>query len=237
MGHLKTPLVDQLPEPRRGGRHYTRASTASFAPASPAPGEIHAEEDDGAAHDLVHPELLAEEDDAQCNPGEGNEVLVDEHPVGADAADTPLPGCEGVGRREDRRERDGHPRAAVHRRPVQASEPGSGEQQDERCPEEHRVGSDRERGVALQQAHREHGVRPTVIAATRIKTSPTGLAPSAPASPSRKTTPTPTMERPTPSTPQRVGRSSPSTEPSSRPHTGAVAKTRPVFAVLVRLTP
>src|SRR3712207_1980001 len=104
MGHLKTPLVDQLPEPRRGGRHYTPASTASFVPASPAPGEIHAEEDDHAAHDLIHPELLPEEDDARCDPGEGDEVLVDEHPVGADAADAPLPGGERVGRRKNRRE-------------------------------------------------------------------------------------------------------------------------------------
>src|SRR5215213_6456897 len=75
------------------------------------------------------------------------------------------------------------------------------------------------------------------MAATRIRRSPRRLAPSAPTNPSRETTPTPSMESPTPKTPQRVGRSRPSTKPRSRPHTGAVAKTRPVLAVLVRLTP
>jgi len=45
------------------------------------------------------------------------------------------------------------------------------------------------------------------------------------------------MDSPTPNTPPRVGRSNPSAKPSSKPHTGAVAKTRPVLEVLVMLTP
>ncbi len=45
------------------------------------------------------------------------------------------------------------------------------------------------------------------------------------------------MESPTPSTPLRVGCSRPKTAPSSSPHTGAVAKMRPVLAALERLTP
>jgi len=45
------------------------------------------------------------------------------------------------------------------------------------------------------------------------------------------------MERPTPAAPLQVGLSSPSTKPKSRPHTGAVAKMKPVLAALVRLTP
>jgi hypothetical protein len=49
--------------------------------------------------------------------------------------------------------------------------------------------------------------------------------------------PTPSIENPTPSMPLGVGLSSPSIEPKSSPHTGAVAKIRPVLAALVRLTP
>ncbi len=47
---------------------------------------------------------------------------------------------------------------AAHYAPVQARELGGGQEQDERGPEECRVSRDRERGVALQQTHREHGV-------------------------------------------------------------------------------
>src|SRR5215212_7325246 len=45
------------------------------------------------------------------------------------------------------------------------------------------------------------------------------------------------MERATPTTPLPVGRSCPSTEPKSMPHTGAVEKIKPVLAALVVLRP
>src|SRR5215212_8395112 len=49
--------------------------------------------------------------------------------------------------------------------------------------------------------------------------------------------PTPSRESPMPRMPCSLGRSSPSANPSSIPHTGAVEYTRAVFAAVVRLTP
>src|ERR671916_2907790 len=45
------------------------------------------------------------------------------------------------------------------------------------------------------------------------------------------------MQSPTPTMPFQPGRSSPSTKPRTIPQTGAVVKTRPVLAALVRLMP
>ena len=77
---------------------------------------------------------------------------------------------------------------------------------------------------------------PTQKAAMRTSKSPTRVAFSD-VSPSRTTRATPMMESPTPSTPFHVGRSRPRVAPSNNPHTGAVAKIRPVLAALERLTP
>jgi hypothetical protein len=78
---------------------------------------------------------------------------------------------------------------------------------------------------------------PTPRAASKIKRSPMRLLPPAPVIPSQKTRPTPTNERATPRTPLQVGLSNPSANPSRSPHTGAVAKIRPVLAAVVMLTP
>src|ERR671932_459000 len=53
---------------------------------SATPRQVHTQKDYGAAHDLVRPEALAQEDDARGDAGEGDEVLVHQHPVGPDAA-------------------------------------------------------------------------------------------------------------------------------------------------------
>src|SRR5215210_2284914 len=55
--------------------------------------------------------------------------------------------------------------------------------------------------------------------------------------PSKATTATPTTDSARPTIPLTVGRSSPRTAPRRSPHTGAVAKIKPVLAALVRLTP
>ncbi len=52
------------------------------------------------AQDLVHPKALPKEQDPRSDPGQGYEVLVDEHPVGPDAAYAPLPAGEGEGGRK-----------------------------------------------------------------------------------------------------------------------------------------
>jgi hypothetical protein len=88
-------------------------------PTSGAPGEIHAEEDDRAAQDLADAKPLAEEADPRDDPGEGYEVLVDQHPISPDAADTPLLGRKGEGHREDRREPHRGPGPAFHLSPVE----------------------------------------------------------------------------------------------------------------------
>src|ERR671913_514272 len=77
---------------------------------------------------------------------------------------------------------------------------------------------------------------PTQKAAIRTSKSPTRLA-CPDIRPSSTTRATPTMESPTPSTPFHVGRSRPRVAPSNSPHTGAVAKIRPVLPALERLTP
>src|SRR5918998_1766667 len=74
------------------------------------------------------------------------------------------------------------------------------------------------------------------MAARRTSRSPVRLSSPAP-SPSKTTMDTPTTESASPRTPLLVGRPSPSTAPRSRPHTGAVAKMRPVLAGLGRRTP
>src|ERR687893_2754875 len=54
-----------------------------------APGQVHARERDGPADDLLHSQHLPEKHDARGDPREGDQVLVDEHPVGPDAGDAP----------------------------------------------------------------------------------------------------------------------------------------------------
>jgi hypothetical protein len=49
------------------------------------PGQVHAREGDGPADELLRPQHLPEEDDARGDPREGDQVLVDEDPVGPDA--------------------------------------------------------------------------------------------------------------------------------------------------------
>src|SRR5215208_7413347 len=63
----------------------------SRRPALLPAGQIDAEEDHDSAGDLVDPQRLTEEHDARCDPDDGDEVLVDEHPVRPDAAYPPLP--------------------------------------------------------------------------------------------------------------------------------------------------
>jgi hypothetical protein len=63
------------------------------------------------------------------------------------------------------------------------------------------------------------------------------LLPPAAVIPSQKTAPTPTIERHTPMMPLHVGFSKPNMAPKTSPHTGAVAKMRPVFEAEVMLTP
>jgi hypothetical protein len=84
--HEGYPCSDK--EPVRDGVPPARAH-----PTSLAAGQVYAEEDDGPAQQLVYSETLSQEHDARDDAGEGDEVLVDQHPVGP----TPLiPLCQPV---------------------------------------------------------------------------------------------------------------------------------------------
>ena len=137
-----------------------------------------------------------------------------------------------------RRRRVGHggPGPGSHTPPLQTQELWEGEQQQERGAEQDGIGRDRERRVPLQQGHRENRVGTHAEGGDRTRRSPTKLAFPV-LSPSNTTRATPTMEIPTPRTPFQVGRSRPRLAPRSNPHTGAVAKIRPVLPALERLTP
>ena len=70
----------------------TRSSAHEHLRPSLATGQVHAHEYDRPAYQLLDPEYLAKEDDARCDPRNGDQVLVDQDPVGSDARDARVPG-------------------------------------------------------------------------------------------------------------------------------------------------
>ena len=101
-------------EDRIEGPDPLTGSTAS-------PGKIHAKEDNHTADDLLDPKALSKENDARGNPRDGDQVLVDQDPIGPDAGDACLPSRERESSGEDRGE--GHGRHAPaptlsHSKPV-----------------------------------------------------------------------------------------------------------------------
>src|SRR5215211_9540211 len=72
------------------GPGQERTISPSLLPA----GQIDAEQDHNSAGDLIDPQGLAEEHDARRDPDDGDEVLVDEHPIRPDATYPPLPSSE-----------------------------------------------------------------------------------------------------------------------------------------------
>src|SRR5215217_8749421 len=123
--------------------------TCCLKPSLLSAGQIDAEEDHDSAGDLIDPQRLSEEHDARCDPDDGDEVLVDEHPVRPNAAYPPLPRRERKSGGEDSRVGDCGPGSGSHTPPLQAQKLWRGNQQQERDPEQYRIGSDRERRMAL----------------------------------------------------------------------------------------
>src|SRR3954467_1496199 len=115
-------------------------------------GEVDTEKDNSAAYDFIGSQALGEEDNTGDHTRQGDEVLVDEHPVGPDAAYPPLPGGEGEGGRKYGRVSYRGLRPQADTPPLHAREIRDRQKQDDRPPKEGRVGGYRQRRVAL-----EHG--------------------------------------------------------------------------------
>src|SRR3712207_4602900 len=107
-----------------------------------APGQVDPGQQYRRAYRPVDPESLGEEHDARDDPDEGDEVLVDEHPVRPDARDPPLPGDEPEGRNQERGVCQGAPPPEADGPPVHAPAGQGGEREGGEPPEEHRVAGD-----------------------------------------------------------------------------------------------
>src|SRR5829696_201852 len=104
-------------------------TAVSSGTAGPSPGDargpgalplrqVHAGHDHRSTYQLPRPEALTEQHDARAYAYKGYEVLVDQDAVGPGPRDTPAPGGEAEGRREEHRVRAGGPRRRVDGRGV-----------------------------------------------------------------------------------------------------------------------
>ena len=99
--------------------HHDDGSLMLSKPSLLPAGQIDAEQDHDPADDLIDPQRLAEEHDTRRDPDDGDEVLVDEHPIRPDAANPPArPRTRTQWRRQ--RSRRLRPRVLLPRFPLQA---------------------------------------------------------------------------------------------------------------------
>ena len=117
----------------------------------PPPGEVDAKKDNRAAQNLVRREALPEQQHARRHADERDQVLVDEHPVGPDLRDTPLPGPEPEGRHQERGVGQGLPGPCAGLDPPGVQEARQGERQGSQAPEQHGVRGHHQRRVPPQE--------------------------------------------------------------------------------------
>src|ERR671920_523250 len=113
--------------------------------------QVDAAEDDECADELFESEVLAEEYDARSNTSQGDEVLVDQHPVRPDVGDSISPGGEAEGRGTQRRVGRRPPRQAVERSDINTAGCEGCERKGCESAQGHGVGGEGNGRVAFQK--------------------------------------------------------------------------------------